>query len=82
MFMRGFYENYKFERRGDNRERDGPAVIRGGAGTAISGFFAKFFAAVLHVAAATLSSIGLTTLINKPLRDMLFVLARNTFFGN
>lgn len=79
--MRGFYEDYQKEKQGDFRQRDRPAMIRGGAGTAVLGFFHKLFTAVLYIAATALSSVGLTTLLNKPLRDMLFELARKVFFG-
>jgi hypothetical protein len=80
--MRGFYEDYQKEKQETGGARDRPAMIRRNAGTAIIGFIAKLFTAVLYIAATALSSVGLTTLINKPLRDMLFELARKTFFGN
>jgi hypothetical protein len=80
--VRGFYEDYQKEKRGEERQRDRPAVIYGGAGAAAIGFFHKFLAAVLYLAATALSSVGLTTLLNKPLRDMLLELACRTFFGN
>jgi hypothetical protein len=84
--MRGFYEDYKREKQNGGRQRDTPAnghaMIRRNGLTAVSGFFRKLFTAVLYIAATALSSVGLTTLINKPLRDMLFGLARKTFFGN
>jgi hypothetical protein len=35
----------------------------------------------LYLSATVLSSVGLTALINKPLRDMLLELAKNVFFG-
>ena len=56
-------------------------TTRRNAGTAVAGFFTKLFTAVLYLAATALSSVGLTTLINKPLRDMLFELVRKTFYG-
>jgi hypothetical protein len=80
--MRGFYEDYKREKQGGGSARDRPAVIKRGAGTAAIGFFGKLFTAILYIIATALSSVGLTTLINKPLRDMLFELARKTFFGS
>jgi hypothetical protein len=81
--MRGFYEDYQKEKRNiGGSARDRPAVIKHGAGTAAASFFGKLFTAVLYIIATALSSVGLTTLINKPLRDMLFELARNTFFGS
>jgi hypothetical protein len=81
-FMRGFYEDYTREKQSGGRQRDSPVMIRRNSLTAVSGFFRKLFTAVLYIAATALSSVGLTTLINKPLRDMLFGLARKTFFGN
>ena len=79
--MRGFYEDYQKEKQGENQQRDRPAMIRRSAGAAVTGFFGRLFTAVLYLAATALSSVGLTTLINKPLRDMLFELVRRTFFG-
>jgi len=79
--MRGFYEDYQKEKQNEGRQRDSPAMIHGGAGRAVLGFFHKLFTAVLYIAATALSSVGLTTLLNKPLRDMLFELARKMFFG-
>ena len=79
--MRGFYEDYQREKHsGDPRDR--PAIVTRGAGAAVWWFLTKLFTAVLYIAATALSSVGLTTLINKPLRDMLFELVRRTFFGN
>ena len=57
-------------------------MIRKNAGTAVLSFFHKLFTTVLYFAATALSSVGITTLINKVLRDMLFELVTNTFFGN
>jgi hypothetical protein len=79
---RGFYEDYQREKQGEERQRDRPAMIKRGVGTAVLSFFHKLFAAVLYLTATALSSVGLTTLINKPLRDMLFALARQVFLGN
>jgi hypothetical protein len=56
-------------------------LIKRSAGTAVVSFIGKLATAVLYLAAPALSSVGLTTLLNKPLRDMLFELARKTFFG-
>ena len=80
MARRGFYEEYQREKNNEN-QRDRPAIIRRNAGTAIMSFFHKFFTAVLYFTASVLSSVGLTTLINKPLRDMLAELVKKTFFG-
>jgi hypothetical protein len=82
MARRSFFEHYQKEKQDENRERAGPAVIRQSAMSAAIDFLGKLFSAVFHIAAAALSSVGLTTLINKPLREMLFALARSTFFGN
>ena len=79
--MRGFYEDYQREKQSGS-QRDRPAMIRKGAGTAVLRFFHKLFTAVLYVAATALSSVGITTLINKTLRDMLVELVTKTFFGN
>jgi hypothetical protein len=78
--MRGFYEDYRKEKQsGDARDR--PAMIRRNAGMAVAVFFSKLFTAVLYLTATILSSVGLTTLINKLLRDMLFDIARSVFLG-
>jgi hypothetical protein len=79
--LRGFYEDYQKEKQAGNGARDRPATIRHRAGTAVMSFFTKLFTAVLYIAATALSSVGLTTLINKPLRDLLFDLARRVFSG-
>ena len=81
MARRGFYEDYQREKQSEGHQRDRPAMIRRGAGTAVLSFFQKLFTAVLYLTATVLSSVGLTTLINKPLRDMLFELAKKVFFG-
>ena len=80
--QRGFYEDYQREKENENHQRDRPAVIRRSAGTAVLSFFHKLFIAVLYLNATVLSSVGVTTLINKPLRDMLVELVKKTFFGN
>jgi hypothetical protein len=80
--VRGFYEDYRRENRDGERRRDPPAMTRGGAGAAVLSFFRKLFAAALYIAVTAMSSVGLTTILNKPLRDMLFELARKTFFGS
>ena len=80
--IRGFYEDYQREKQSGGGQRDRPAIIKRGAGTAVLWFLTKLFTAVLYVAATALSSVGLTALINKPLRDMLFELVAKTFFGN
>jgi hypothetical protein len=93
---RGFYEDYQEDglmlskttsnvgqrekRYVEQRER--PAMIRKNMGTAVIGLFAKLFTAILYLAATALSSVGLTTLINKPLRDLLFETVANLFIGN
>ena len=64
------------------RPRDRPVMIRKNAGMAVLSFFHKLFTAVLYLAATVLSSVGITTLINKALRDLLFELITKTFFGN
>jgi hypothetical protein len=80
--MRGFYEDYQKEKQNEGWQRDRSAMIRWSAGAAVTGFLGKLFTAVLYLAATALSSVGLTTLLNKPLRDRLFELVRNVFFGN
>jgi len=82
MAKRGFYEDYQREKRGEGLARDRPAMIRRSGLTAVTSFFSKLFTAVLYLSATVLSSIGLTTLINKPLRDMLFALVRSVFYGS
>ena len=79
--VRRFYEDYQRERSG-GAGRAGPPVIRKNAGTAVVGFFTGSITAVLCLAATILSSVGLTVLINKPLRDMLFAFARSVFTGD
>jgi len=81
MERHGFYEDYQKEKQVTGRQRDGPVMIQKSAGTAVLSFFHKLFTAVLYLAATALSSVGLTTLINKPLRDMLFELVQKVFFG-
>ena len=53
-----------------------------GFSTTVIEFFKSLITAVLYFAAVVLSSVGLTTLANKPLRDMLIDLVTKTFFGN
>ncbi|MDR2089112.1 MAG: hypothetical protein LBP73_07125 [Clostridiales Family XIII bacterium] len=77
--MRGFYEDYRRQKQ-IGGVGSVPVPTHGGAGAAVV-FFGKLFAAVLYAAATALSCVGLTTLINKPLRDMLFDIARSAFFG-
>ena len=79
--MRGFYDDYQRKKQGGN-PRDRPAIIRKNAGTTVLSFFHKLFTTVLYLAASALSSVGITTLINKDLRDMLVELVSKTFFGN
>ena len=74
---RGFYEDYQREKQTGTHP-----IIRNSAGTAAMGFLVKLMTAVLYLAATALSSVGLTTLINKPLRDMLFELVGKLFSGN
>ncbi|MDR2903088.1 MAG: hypothetical protein LBU77_01045 [Clostridiales bacterium] len=76
-----FFEDYQRKKQENCRPRDRPAMINKGFGTAVLGFFQKLFTAVLYLLATVLSSIGLTVLLNKPLRDMLFELALTVFFG-
>ena len=76
---RGFYESYRHDR--ERQER--PIIVRNaGFGTAVIEFFRSLITAVLYLAAVVLSSVGLTTLANKPLRDMLIDLVIKTFFGS
>jgi len=76
---RGFYESYKQ----DKEQHERQIIMQNtGFGTAVIEFFKSLITAVLYLAAVALSSIGLTTLANKPLRDMLFDLVIKTFFGN
>ena len=81
MARRGFYEDYikdKTQKQMEHTER--PAMIRQSFGTAVIEFFSKLFAAVFYLCVITLSSTGLTCLINRPIRDMLFELVKNMFF--
>ena len=78
MSNRGFYEDYQREKQTGTQQR---SIIKNSAGTAVMGFFGKLLTAFLYLAATALSSVGLTTLINKPLRDMLFELVGNLFSG-
>ena len=75
---RGFYDDYQREKQTGGQQRP---VIRKSAGAAVTGFFGKLLTAALYLTATALSSVGLTTLINKPLRDMLFELVRKLFSG-
>lgn len=81
MARRGFYEDYQ-----KNKEQkvgsDRPVLIRNSAASAIASFISRLITTVMYLAAICLSSVGLTTLINKPLRDMLFELISKLFFGN
>ena len=82
MARRGFYEEYQREKLNEGYQRDRPAVIHRGAGNLIVTFLHKLLAAVIYLTITALSSVGLTTLINQPLRDLLFDLARKVFFGD
>jgi len=73
---RGFFEDYQKNKQSGTQQRP---IIRNNIGTAITGFLGKLMTAVLYLTATALSSVGLTTLINKPLRDMLFELVRKLF---
>ena len=82
--MRGFYEDYqreKNDRHGGNI-RDRPTIIKRGMGTSILWFLAKLLSTIIYTAVTALSSVGLTTLINKPLRDMLIEIVKKTFMGD
>jgi len=76
---RGFYEGYRQDKEKQERQI---IVQNAGFGTAAIEFFKSLITAVLYFAAVVLSSVGLTTLANKPLRDMLIDLVTKTFFGN
>jgi len=73
--MPGFYDDYKRE-----KQKSQPTVIKRSLGTAVFEFVTKLFTAVFYLCAILLSSVGLTTLINRPLRDMLYELIKNIFF--
>jgi hypothetical protein len=82
--VRGFYEDYIREKQAGQNQSDRPhsdrsVMIRQRKGTAVLAFIRKLFTAVIYLAASALSSVGLTTLINKPLRDMLLELVTKTF---
>ena len=47
---------------------------------AVIEFIMKLFTAVLYLCVIALSSVGLTTLLNRPLRDMMFEIIQNIFF--
>jgi hypothetical protein len=79
--LRDFYEDYERKRHGEARQRDSPAMIRRSGFTAVKSFFTKLFTAVLYIVITALSGAGLTALLYKPIRDMLFELVQNTFFG-
>ena len=81
MARRGFYEDYiKAKTQNQTEHTERPAMIRRSFGTAVFEFLAKLFTAVLYLCVIFLSSVGLTTLINRPLRDMLFEIIQNMFF--
>ena len=56
-----------------------PPVIRRGGGTIFLEFLTKFFYGVFYLTLIMIASVGVTTLINGQLRDMLFELVKNTF---
>jgi|GEM_PF-4381629 len=84
MAKRGFYESYKEQKETQaHMPRDRPALIRRGIGAAVWRLFRGLLSTVFFTMALILSSVGLTTLLHKPLRDLLIeVLARMVFGGS
>jgi len=82
---RGFYEEYKRDvhdgPRG-NEQHNRPVLIQHGFRMAVWSVFTKLFAAIFYVMVLLLSSTGLTTLMYKPLRDMLIEIFTKTIFGS
>jgi len=77
--MPGFYEDYRRKKQ-KSQNNNKTVVIKRSFGMAVFEFMAKLFTAVLYLCVIFLSSVGLTTLINRPLRDMLFEIIQNMFF--
>ena len=90
MAKHGFYEDYRAARELEKSKetqvhmpRDRPALIRRGFGAAVCRFFRGLLSAVLYTTALILSSVGMTTLLHKNLRDLLIeVMARMVFGGS
>jgi len=81
MGRRGFYEDYKQERQKNQADHtDRPAMIRHSFGTAVIEFIIKFITAIFYLTIIILANIGLVTILNAPIRDMLFELVRNVLF--
>lgn len=76
MRRHGFYEDYQQE-----KERRGKPAFVSHGGTAATRLFKKLAAAVLYLFAVFLSGVGLVTLIDAPMRDMLIKLVTRLVSG-
>ena len=81
MGRRGFYEDYKQEKQKNHElQTNRPAMIRHSFGMAVIEFIIKFITAVFYLVIIILANIGLVTILNAPIRDMLFNLVKNVLF--
>ena len=81
MGRRGFYEDYKQEKQKNHEvQTNRPAMIRHSFGAAVMEFIIRLFTAVFYLAVIILANIGLVTILNAPIRDMLFELVKNVLF--
>ena len=71
---KGFFESYSAETAQKERQI---IVQKKGALAVIGDFFTSLVTAIMYICMVILSSIGLTTLLNRPLRDMLFEIVTN-----
>ena len=78
---RGFYEDFKRESNGKATAEHRVIVRNAGVLAMVGEFLRGVFTALMYISAIALSSVGLTAILNKPIRDMLLELARRTFFG-
>lgn len=78
---RGFYEDFNKESGGKGSAEHRIIIRNAGALAAVGEFLRSLFTALLYISAIALSSVGLTALLNKPIRDMMIELIQRTFFG-
>jgi hypothetical protein len=77
---RSFYEDFKADR-GKTAAEHRVIVRNTGVLAAVGEFLRGLLTTALYISAVALSSVGLTALLNKPIRDMLIELVQKTFFG-
>jgi hypothetical protein len=77
---RRFYEDFKADC-GKTAAEHRVIVRNAGVLAAVGEFLRGLVTALLYISAVALSSVGLTALLTKPIRDMLIELAQKTFFG-